>query len=187
MPNKDTDLIEYVIESIQKHPHHWVLENNELENTKAQINVNKLRISTIDDQGRPLVQSLDNLFGGTYNAILRQYNEYVVLLTQYRAKQFFPLDIYYQILEDIEANFFNWQEMSNLIINASLKIEINIDMSLFRTKSTINNLPISNEQAMQIRATFNQAERSQKNVEKQTVIKASLAQVDELRDRLKNG
>lgn len=187
MLNKDTDLIDYVIESIQKHPHHWVLENNELENQKAQITVNKLCISTTDDQGHPLVKSLDSIFGGTYNAILRHYNEYVVLLAQYRAKQFFPLDIYYQILEDIEVNFFNWQEEDNLIINKPLKIEINIDVNLFGSKSAINNLPINNEQAMKIRATFNEAKRSQNIIKKQNLVKTSLAQDDDLRDRLNKG
>lgn len=186
MPNQDTDLIEYVIQSIQNRPHHWVFENNELENTKAKITVNKIRISTLDEHGRPLVQSIDSVFSGTFNAILRYYNEYVVLQTQHRIKQMFPLDLYYQILEDIEQNYFDWNEHSHSIINHKLNIEINVDLSLFRTNSCINNLPISNDQAVEIMMILNQTKDKIKKTDKKSLIEKSLTEVEDLRGRFKN-
>jgi hypothetical protein len=181
MPNQDTDLISYVIQSIEKYPHQWVLENNELENVKAKITVNKLSISTIDDQGRPLVQSLDSVFGGTFNAILRHYNDYVVLLTQHRVKQLFPLDLYYEILENIDEHFNDWTQLSEMHLhNEKMKIDIEVDLSIFSSKSTINGLNISNEQATKLLMTYTKSRGKNQNLQQ------SLAQVDDLRNSLKN-
>lgn len=187
MPNQDTDLIEYVIRSIEKYPHHWVLENNELENVKAKITVNKLHISTIDDQGRPLVQSLDSVFGGTFNAILRHYNEYVVILTQHRVKQLFPLDLYYEILENIEENFNDWTPLSELHLhNEKMKVNIEVDLSIFGSKNTINGLNISNQQATKVLMTYTKSREKHDKIEKNQNLQQSLAQVDDLRNHLKN-
>lgn len=187
MPNQDTDLIDFVIQSIQKKPHHWVLENNELENTKAKITVNTLQISTLDDQGRPLVKSLDSFFGGTFNGILRYYNDYVVQLTQHRVKQLFPLDLYYEILENVEENFNDWTKLSeNHYYNKKMKIDVEVDLSIFRSKSTINGLNIPNDLAVNFTIAYNDTEKKIKKAHSQEHLQQSLSKVDDLRNRLKN-
>ena len=187
MLNQNTDLVEFVIQSIVKYPHHWILENDELDNAKAKINVNKLRIATIDDQGRPLVQSLDSVFGGTYNAILRYYNEYVVQLTQHRVKQLFPLDLYYEILENIEENFNDWTALSqSQLHNQKLQIDVVLDLSVFRSESTINGLNISNELASKLMTTYLNEKKKNKKIQSQQSLQQSLFQVEELRNRMKN-
>lgn len=164
---RETDLLKHIDASLERYPHLWKLEDGELINAKHQVKANCFEINAVTHDGFHFSKNIKSEYA-EFKRLCRKYEKYLSSCEKQIKKQYFPLDLYFAVAEDIENNVDDWiGQTISLIHNEKLSTTITFKYKLFSNNSTINNLIITNSQATYLSWTY---EKAVKNAERRKKI-----------------